>query len=267
MRKLLCALGVCVAGAVQAAPAYSTLTWSGFTSTTAAGTVSDSRGNISATLSVHHGGASLLNILGSAYFGTFYGGQSAADVYEPNLSGVRDFLSIASQSDATVYTLSFSREVVNPVFHVYDVDFRNYSFQSGVTATVLSGLNLVAAGGVVGDDNGTVSSYDAGRLDDPNRGAPSGSAYGSFQLLGRFTSIQWTRPLVSGGYVSDGNWLGIAITGSVSEPGSLALAGLGLVLAGTAGRRAYRPRLKPTDSTLGLRISSSRGEGRVTLAS
>ncbi|HEY9800588.1 MAG TPA: hypothetical protein V6D25_09530 [Leptolyngbyaceae cyanobacterium] len=88
--------------------------------------------------------------------------------------------------------------LVNPVFHVYNNDFRNYNFLGGLTPTVVSGLNLVANGSSVGAAAGGVgSNFDNGG-NDPNKGRPNGSAYGSFQLTGTFTSISWNRVLNPG---------------------------------------------------------------------
>ena len=240
MKKILCALSICAAGGAQAAPTLATATWLSYTPTTATGVIADPGGDIDIGLSLLFGSSYILGVQNSSSLGAFYGGATTADLYEPNLPGASDFLTMNSTNDTTLYTLTFSRAIVDPVFHVYNLDFRYYSFLGGISANVLSGANLMSWSNVVGDNN--TYTYDNGGFTDSSRGNQNGSAYGSFQLEGTFTTIQWTRPRGHSPFVTDGSWLGIstfAVTppATVAEPGSAALTTLALGLAGMARRR------------------------------
>jgi hypothetical protein len=232
VKKLICTLAVCAAGAAQAAPSF--VTWTGSDATTFIGSIAAPGGDIGVTLSAANGGAILSSVTNSSGMGSYRGTLTAADVYAPDLPGTNDFIGWGSQSDATVYTLTFSRAVVDPVFHVFNLDYRAYDFLGGLTPTVISGFNLVASGSTAGDIDGATA--DAGG---PGKGRDGGSAYGSFGLTGTFTSIPWTRPLLPGGYFSDGNYLGVSVSGptAVPVPGCLALLALGLGAAGVVRRR------------------------------
>jgi hypothetical protein len=208
------------------APAAYTI-WTGFTPTSGTGTLADPSGTITVNYSITGGGVNdfVADVLNSSDFGLFFGGINANDVYEPNPPGTDEFLNISAGSDTALYTLTFSSPVINPVFHVFNQDFRNYSFLGGITPTVVSGLNLVAAGSMVGDNDGGLTADFAA---DSNKGNPAGSAYGSFMLAGTFTTIQWTRPLTPGAVVTDGNALAVSAT-AVPEPSSVVLMGAGVV--------------------------------------
>ncbi|HLP89759.1 MAG TPA: PEP-CTERM sorting domain-containing protein [Nostocaceae cyanobacterium] len=242
-------LSAAVLLASVASPAQAAVftTWNPISSTTrtATGTIADVNGSVDVELTISNASNVdyFFGVRNSSTFGTFSGGLTVADVYEPNPPGTSDFLGGLAGSNGALYTLNFSKAVVNPVFHVYNNDFRNYNFLGGLTPTVISGLNLAANGSSVGDvDGGVGSNFDNGGLTDPNKGRPGGSAYGSFQLTGTFTSISWNRTLNPGAFVTDGYSLGVSVDAvektSVPEPGSLALLGGVAVLgAGSVFKR------------------------------
>lgn len=207
--------------------------WNAATSTPALtmGTITDANGPIAVTYATTSGG-STQGVANSSQFGTFFGGLTTTQVYGATLPGTSDFAGAGAVSDSALWTLTFSRPVLNPVFYVYNLDFRLYTF-GNATPTVLSGLNLVASGNTA--QSRVPANFDNGGFGDPNRGNPNGSAYGSFQLTGTFTTLNWTRPLGPGGFVSDGGSLGVSITptSAVPEPGSVALlVGMGATGAG-----------------------------------
>lgn len=233
-------LPVAVILSAIASPAQAAVftTWTSTTSTTAIGSIADVNGAVAVNLDISNASSIdyFFGIRNSSTVGTFFGGRTVADVYEPNLPGTSDFLGGVAGSNAALYTLTFSKAVVNPVFHVYNNDFRNYNFLGGITPTVVSGLNLVANGSSVGAAAGGVgSNFDNGGVNDPNKGRPNGSAYGSFQLTGTFTSISWNRVLNPGAFITDGYSLGVSVdsvqSSSVPEPASI----IGLLAMGAFG--------------------------------
>ncbi|WP_157118694.1 hypothetical protein [Azohydromonas lata] len=241
VRDIFCALFLCAAGTVHASPAY-TNEWTGLTRSMVTGVIATSEGNVDVTLSLTNYNdtrSKAAVIQNSSLFSTFYGGATAADVYAAALPGKNDFVRVESWSEQAVYTLSFSREVENPIFHVYNLDYRYYNFLGDVSATVLSGFNMVAYDNVVSDND--MKNHDEGYFTDKSRGSPTSSAYGSFQLNGTFTTIQWTRP----GSGADGNSLGLSVgipsssppVTPVPEPNGLALVGLALGLMGAVYQR------------------------------
>lgn len=216
--------------------------WNAATSTPAVstGTITDANGPITVTLATTGAasGDSVQGALNSSQFGTFFGGRTAAQVYGATLPGTNDFNTSFANTNASVWSLTFSRAVLNPVFYVYNLDFRLYTF-SNATPTVLSGLNLSASGNTAQASN--PAQFDNGDFSDPNKGNPNGSAYGSFQLSGTYTTLTWTRPLGPGGFVTDGNRLGVSISPTataVPEPGSIALLiGMGVTGASFLARK------------------------------
>lgn len=196
--------------------------WDSASAQAAHGTIG---GTISVNVSASDTGISFPSRVSSSTFGTFNGTQSVTDVYGSGLPGTNDFLNSVNGSNATTVTVSFSQAVQNPIFYVYNLDFRDFQFANGINPVVLAGsLNLVAAGNVVGSTHPTL--FDNGILSDPNKGNANGSAYGSFQLLGTFTSLTYTRPLGDvGAFNSDGTALEISV--SVPEPAALPLFGIG----------------------------------------
>jgi hypothetical protein len=226
--------------------------WSSFNANSATGSIADVNEPVGVNLNITNRSSNYDNIMGvvnSSTFGTFSGGKTVADVYEPNPPGTSDFIYGGAGSDGALYTLNFAKAVVNPIFHIYNNDFRNYKFLGGLTPTVISGLNLTASGSSVGDSDGGLSydNYDNGTLSDPNKGGPGGSAYGSFQLAGTFTSISWNRVLNPGAYITDGYNLGISVDSvqatstSVPEPSSLGfLGGVAVLGAGSFLKRKLK---------------------------
>ena len=184
--------------------------WNPATSTAASttGTITDATGPITVTLATTGAGIgdSAQGLVSSSAFGTFSGGLTATQVYGATLPGTNDFVDSLAESNSSLWSLTFSRPVLNPVFYVYNLDFRLYTF-SNATPTVLSGLNLVASGNTAQDND--PSTADTSAFNDPNKGNPNGSAYGSFQLSGTYTTITWTRPLGPGGSAFDGNFLAV----------------------------------------------------------
>ncbi|HEX8199490.1 MAG TPA: hypothetical protein VF590_03320 [Isosphaeraceae bacterium] len=231
-------------GAAHPARAALFTTWDSFTTTSATGTIAGPGGPVTVTYSVTGGTGddTVRNIRSSSNFGTF-SGLTVADVYEPNPPGTNDFLNAWAASGAALHTLTFSRPVVDPVFHVYNLDFRRYAFLGGLTPTFLSGLNLVTTGSTANDNDGGATADD-GIFADPQKGNSTGSAYGSFRLTGTFTAIQWNRLInaTAGGGPIDGNFLGVSVesvnAAVVPEPSTFASAAVaGMIGLGILGRR------------------------------
>jgi hypothetical protein len=217
IKRLLLAAGLLAIGlGPVAARAALFTTWTSATTASATGIINDPGGPIGVDLgSSVAAGFPFANIQNSADFGTFNGSLSVDDVYEPDPPGTADFLAFAASTDAATYTLTFSRAVTDPVFHVSNLDFRDYSFLGGLTPTVLSGLNLEATGSVVGDTD--PATFDGGENANSNKGNPNGSAYGSFVLSGTYTQIEWTRPLV-GSFGQDGNRFAVSLLAPAAAP-------------------------------------------------
>ena len=186
----------------------------------AAGTVSDARGPIRANLtttgtaqgdSVGFIGASRQAVTfpsNSAQFSNFYGGKATTEVYGINLPGTNDFIGMTTATNDSTWTLTFAQEIEDPIFYIYATDVRLYTFQNA-TPVVLTGLNLVAAGNTVGN-NHQDPYYDF--VTDPSLGSPTGSAFGSFLLPGRYTSLTWQRSLGAGALILiDRNMLAVSV--------------------------------------------------------
>ena len=246
MRFGLAALALIV-GAGSPAHAAIFTTWTGTTSTSATGTIAAPGGPVTVNYSLTGGtGAdSVTNITSSSGFGTF-SGLTVAQVYEPDPPGTNDFVTAIAGSETALYTLTFSRPVVDPVFHVFNLDFRRYAFLGGLTPTFLSGLNLVTTGNTANDNDGGAT-FDNGGFTDPQKGNSAGSAYGSFRLAGTYSTIQWNRLLNPGAQSpTDGYLLGVSVESvtatAVPEPSTLASAAVaGLMgVGGLAWRRRKR---------------------------
>lgn len=214
----------------SAAHAQNYTIWSSVAATSASGAIADPGGaiNVNLTFANSTGPDQFFGIMNSSTFGTFNSTLSTNDVYEPNPPGTSDFFGGVAGSNTATYTLTFSRPVIDPVFHIYNLDFRRFNFSGGVTTSIVSGLNMFSSGSVVGDtDSSTFDNAGA----DPTKGNPNGSGYGSFQVAGTFTSLTFTRPLGPGApSPTDGYYMGISAAGVAvngPEPGALALFAVG----------------------------------------
>ena len=135
--------------------------------------------------------------------------------------------------------INFSEAVINPTFHVANLDSMMYDFSPTGGLSELSllsgngaddGDGLVVEGLIVKDANPLTIVGVSPAAPVPTNPTPR-SAYGSIQLLGTFTSLDidlLQNPDTTGG---DGGAFTITTTTTVPEPASV----LGLLVVGTLG--------------------------------
>ena len=132
-------------------------------------------------------------------------------------------------------TINFASAILNPVFHVANLDSSQYDFSAtpGVSLLLLSGNGgggdgLSVSGDVVLDANPHTILGQA--VTDPPITTGNRSAYGSVQLTGTFTTLTFDVTLGAGG--GDGGSFTLSEVRAVPEPSSLALLACGI--AGTS---------------------------------
>lgn len=168
---------------------------------------------------------------------------SYASVYSPTSSAADriGWTSLGLKTEQVVMT--FSSPITNPVFHVANLDWAEFSFVGlpGLTSITYLAGNFDGLDGL----DATPATLGLSRVQDFNPATADGtlpgtppptsgprSAYGSIQLNGTFTTIAFGAG--TGGPFSDSG----SFTLSVPEPGSLLLSALGgWGLAGIIRRR------------------------------
>ena len=193
------------------------------------------------------------NAVGAGIGGSTIAGTSPqysySTVYSPTIA-LTDRVGFTSLGVSTnVITISFSLPVTNPVFHVANLDGAEFNFTGtpGLTTLTLLKGNDGAGDGIdplfggapflshlVHDATATPASSDATPPSTTPPIAGARSAYGSVQLDGTFSTISFGAG--SAGFSDDGSFT-ISI---VPEPGSLILAGMGLLSAAGFTRRRMR---------------------------
>ena len=173
---------------------------------------------------------------------------SYSTVYSPTMA-LTDRVGFTSLGAATnVITISFSSPVTDPVFHVANLDRAEFNFSPtpGLTTLTLLKGNDGAGDGIdplfggppflfhlVRDATPATSDPTPPTVTPPTTGTRS--AYGSVRLDGTFSTISFGAG-TSGPGTDDGSFT-ISI---VPEPGSLILAGMGLLSAAGFTRRRMR---------------------------
>ena len=214
------------------------------------GTFSGTIGGISVTGSVS-GSPSVFSIngTGAGIGNSTTDGSSPqygySTVYSPTIA-LTDRVGFTYLTGATnVVTITFGSPVTNPVFHVANLDSAQFSFTglAGLTSMTLlngngggDGDGLTVTGSPsfsILDANGTTSDATLPTSTPPIAGARS--AYGSVQLNGTFTTVAFGV-----GTVGPGTDNGSFTLSIVPEPGSLMLAGMGLLSAAGFTRRRGR---------------------------
>ncbi len=149
------------------------------------------------------------------------------------------------QSITATIVINFAAPLVNPIFHVANLDDMSYDFAGTAGLTGLQVLNgnggadgdgLLVAGTIISDANpATIIGVDP-TVPPPTSGPRS--AYGSLALLGTLQSltITVTNPNVTGG--GDGGSFTFS-TMAVPEPSSMILAALGLAPILVRSRRRH----------------------------
>jgi hypothetical protein len=171
---------------------------------------------------------------------------SYGNIYSPSqaLGDQLGYTSVGQSDTTAIVRITFDSAVLNPVFHVANVDLLQFDFTPTAGLAGLSLLSgngdgsegLMVVGNVIRDANPSGAAWEP---TDPPPTTGSRSAYGSVQILGTFTelTINVIKPNNSG---ADGGSFTLSTsppaTTGVPEPSTLALLAAGAISALAYGR-------------------------------